>query len=304
MSNRIVKLLKNPYKAFVYLGYKGYLNKLNDKTYLKLIFRGMTGKKLDLKNPQTFDEKLQWLKLYDRKPEYTMMVDKYAVREYIAKTIGEEYLIPLLGVWDSPEEIDFDALPDRFVMKCNHNSGKGMIICKDKSKLDVELAKKKLSEGLAEDYYLTSREWPYKNVRRKIIAEKYMEDNETKELRDYKFFCFDGEAKALYITTEWKGAETEGKMDFFDINFNHLDIRRKYPNADVPPEKPKNFDEMRRLAEKLSQNILHLRVDFYEVNGKTYFGELTFTTGAGFATFEQEEWEKTFGDWIKLPEAN
>ena len=189
---KILKYIKKPSLAIKYLKAKRLAGKygqsLNDEEYLKKAFKLNMGKELNLDNPQTFNEKLQWLKLHDRKSEYTIMVDKYLARDYIAKTIGEEYLIPLLGVWDSPDEIDFDALPDQFVLKCNHNSGLGMCICKDKSKLDIEKVKKELQKGLNENYYLHRREWPYKDVPRKIIAEKYMVDESGTELKDYKFF--------------------------------------------------------------------------------------------------------------------
>lgn len=177
----------------------GKYDKLDDVAYLSRRFRASMHQKLDLSNPVTFNEKLQWLKLYDRRPEYTMMVDKYLVRDHIANKLGEEYLIPLLGVWDDPDDIDFDSLPDRFVLKCNHNSGLGMCICKDKSTLDMKKVKADLRKGLKQDYYLTGREWPYKNVPRKIIAEKYMEDNTLHELRDYKFFCFGGQVKCFKV---------------------------------------------------------------------------------------------------------
>ena len=257
-------------------------------------------KKLDLDNPLTYNEKLQWLKLYDRNDKYTMMVDKYLVRDYIKEQLGEEYLIPLIGVWDNPDDIDFDALPNKFVLKCNHNSGLGMCICTDKSKLDFEKVRYELKRGIKQDYYLTNREWPYKNVPRKIIAEAYMEDAETEELRDYKFFCFNGEVKAMFVATDRQKPGEEVKFDFFDENYNHLPIKQGHPNAEVPPAKPQCFEEMKVLASKLSQCIPHVRVDFYEVNGKIYFGELTFFHFAGMVPFVPEEWDKKMGDWIDL----
>ena len=283
-----------------------YLNttkgkKVSDKRFIELKFYACMGKKLDLDTPKTFNEKLQWLKLYNRNPEYTMMVDKYLVRNYIKKTIGEEYLIPLIGVWDDPDDIDFDALPDKFVLKCNHNSGKGMCICKDKSKMDVEKIRSGLRAGLAEDYFLCSREWPYKDVSRKIIAEQYMEDTKTAELRDYKFFCFDGEVKALFVATDRQKVGEEVKFDFFDAEYNWFPFRQGHPNALIKPDKPECFEKMKELAAKLSVGVPHVRVDFYEVNGKIYFGELTFYHFCGIVPFEPEEWDLTFGQWIKLP---
>lgn len=297
-----MKKLNLMQRAILSLERNGRLDRLSDIAYLKLMYRVNMGKRLRLKDPQTYSEKIQWLKLYDRDPRYTMMVDKYRVREYIAETIGEEYLIPSLGVWESPDEIDFDALPERFVLKCNHNSGLGMYICKDKSQMDVERVKEKLRAGLAQNYYLQGREWQYKNVKPCIVAEQYMEDEETKELRDYKFFAFDGEVKALFIASE-RGSETEEtKFDFFDAEFNHLPFLNGHPNAAVLPKKPQNFELMKQLASKLSRGIPQVRVDFYEANGRVYFGELTFSHWSGMTPFEPEEWDYTFGSWIKLPQ--
>lgn len=281
---------------------KGKYDKLSDREYLEKKFYAMLGYSLDLSNPQTFNEKLQWLKLYDRKPEYTMMVDKYKVREYIKEKTGEEYLIPLLGVWDKAEDIDFDALPNQFVLKCNHNSGLGMYICKDKSKLtenQVKAIRKNLAKGLQQDYYLTGREWPYKNVPRKIIAEKYMED-ETGQLRDYKFYCFNGEPKIIMINRDREIGKT--KADYFDMDFNWIDLKWGYEHALVKPSKPINFEKMKELAAILSKDIPELRVDFYEVNNKIYFGELTFFDGSGFDKIEPKEWDEKLGEWITLPQ--
>lgn len=284
---------------FSYLSALGFYDKVPDEQYLKMKYKLVFGKELDLDNPQTFNEKLQWLKLHNRKPEYTIMVDKYKVREYIAQELGEEYLIPLLGVWDDPDEIDFDALPDQFVLKCNHNSGLGMCICKDKSKLDIPKVKAELRKGLKQDYYLMGREWPYKDVPRKIIAEKYMvDDSNCGELTDYKFFCFNGVPKFMYISNDNSENAT---TDFFDMEFNRLDMRMKDPNSNVIPPKPHLFNEMKAIAEKLSQGIPFVRVDLYVIGGSIYFGELTFFHNAGFCSIHPEHWEKTLGDWIKLP---
>ena len=298
--SRILKAIKNPRLAILYAMDKSFGSLLSDKAYLKLKYRLAMGKRLNLKNPQSFNEKLQWLKLNDRNPEYTVMVDKYLVRQYIADKLSEEYLIPLLGVWDDPDEIDFDALPDKFVLKCNHNSGVGMYICKDKSSMDIDKVKKELRRGLKQNYYLHGREWPYKNVPRKIIAEQYMEDEKTSELRDYKFFAFDGEVKALFIATDRQKVGEETKFDFFDEDFNHLDFTNGHPNAAILPQKPEKFEEMKVLASRLSKGIPHVRVDFYEVNGKIYFGELTFSHWSGMVPFEPEKWDYTFGNWIKI----
>jgi hypothetical protein len=254
---------------------------------------------LNLRNPKTVNEKLQWLKLYDRKPEYINMVDKYEAKKYVAGIIGEEYIIPTLGVWETFDEIDFDSLPEQFVLKCTHDCG-GLVICRDKSKLDLEKAKKKINSCLKRCYYYDHREWPYKNVKPRIIAEAYMEDSVTAELRDYKFFCFNGEAKMLFIASDRQTKGEETKFDFFDIDFNHLPFTNGHPNAKNIPEKPLCFDQMKALAEKLSAGVPHLRVDFYEVDGKIYFGELTFSHWSGMTPFDPEKWDLKIGEWLKI----
>lgn len=295
----LYQVATNPEIRFSYLSAMGFYDKVPDEQYLKMKYKLVFGKELDLDNPQTFNEKLQWLKLYNRKPEYTIMVDKYKARQYIADRLGGQYLVPLLGVWDDPDEIDFDALPDQFVLKCNHNSGLGMCICKDKSELNISKVKAELRKGLKQDYYLTSREWPYKDVPRKIIAEKYMvDDSNCGELTDYKFFCFNGVPKFMYISNDNSENAT---TDFFDMEFNRLDMRMKDPNSNVIPPKPYLFNEMKAIAEKLSQGIPFVRVDLYVIEGNIYFGELTFFHNAGFCSIHPEHWEKTLGDWIKLP---
>ncbi len=272
-----------------------------DKLYLKWLFRVRVGYKLDLNNPKTFNEKLQWLKLYNRKPEYTQMVDKVEAKKYVENLIGEEYIIPTLGVYNSVDEIDFDKLPNQFVLKCTHDSG-GVVICSDKNKLNIIAAKKKLRQGLRCHYYYQNREYPYKNVKPRIIAEKYMVDESGYELKDYKFFCFNGEPKALFIATDRGSATEETKFDFFDMDFKHLPFTNGHPNSTKPINKPIGFDKMKELAAKLSQGEPHLRVDFYDINGQIYFGELTFFHWSGMMAFEPEEWDYKFGEWIKLPE--
>ncbi len=303
--SKMLSYLKNPRKLIFRLKYKKLTSewgkKLSDEEYLSLVYKLKFGKKLDLVEPKTFNEKIQWLKLYDRKPVYTTMVDKYEAKKYVSEIIGEQYIIPSLGVWDKFEDIDFDTLPEQFVLKTTHDSG-GIVICKDKKTFDKQRAKKKIEWSLNREYYYLWREWPYKNVKPRILAEAYMEDTQTSELRDYKFFCFDGEVKALFIATERQKDGEEVKFDFFDMDFNHLKLRQGHPNAAVCPEKPEKFDEMRCLAGKLSKGIPHVRVDFYEVNGKVYFGELTFSHFTGLVPFEPEEWDYTFGSWIQLPE--
>ena len=269
-----------------------------DEIYVRVEYFIVIGKRLRLKNPQTYSEKLQWLKLHEGDPIYTRMVDKAEAKKYVTEIIGEEYIIPTYGVWNHFDEIDFDKLPDQFVLKTTHDSG-GVIICKDKKTLDKNAAKVKLEKSLKNDYYYTSKEWPYKNVVPRIIAEKYMED-ESGELCDYKLFCFDGKMKALFIATDRFTSGEETKFDFFDENFNHLPFTNGHPNATKPIKKPESFQQMKDLAEKLSQKIPHVRVDFYCTNGKIYFGELTFFHWGGFKRFEPEEWDFKFGEWFKL----
>ena len=296
---KVLNAIKDPYKVVLYLADKGYFDKMSDEKYLKLKYRTKMGKKLDLNAPKTLNEKLQWLKLYDRRPEYTVMADKYLVRDYIAEKLGEEYLIPLLGVWDSPDEIDFDALPDQFVLKCNHNSGLGMCICRDKSKLDIAKTKDELRRGLAQDYYLTGREWPYKNIPRKIIAEKFMAD-ESEGLIDYKFFCFDGQADCVMVCIDRHINDT--KFYFFDKDWKlkRLNVRGKEAPSDFTLRKPECMDKMFRIAEVLSKDLKFARVDLYECNGHIYFGEITFFPDSGFDSNLLVETDNYFGELIKL----
>ena len=301
LLNKINEAIRNPRKLAVYLLFQ-IAPILTDHFFLKALFRLRMGYQLDLDNPQTFNEKLQWLKLYNRKPEYSQMVDKVHAKEYVASIIGSEYIIPTIGVWDKVEDIDWDALPNQFVLKCTHDSG-GIVICPDKSKLDICATKRKLNRGLKRNFYAINREWPYKNVKHRIIGEEYMVDESGYELKDYKWFCFDGVPKALFIATD-RGVEgEETKFDFFDSEFNHLPFTNGHPNSFRPIFKPRSFEKMKELAAKLSQGQPHLRVDFYDVNGKIYFGELTFYHWSGTTPFEPIEWDYKFGEWIKLPKS-
>ena len=253
---------------FDFFASRNMLNWMSDEAFLKRKFKLRMGYELDLDNPKTFNEKLQWLKLYDRNPLYTKLVDKYEVRKYIAEKIGEEYLIPLVGgPWNSPEEIDFDALPDQFVLKCTHDSG-SVVICKDKSKLDIPAAKAKLSKHLKRNYYWTNREWPYKNVPPRIIAEKYMED-ETGELRDFKFLCFNGIAKMIELHS---GRFEKHTQDFYDAQWKRLDIIQGVPMADEQTPRPEFLDDMLEMSNEISKKFPHLRVDWYGIEGKLYLG--------------------------------
>lgn len=273
---------------------------LPDKTYIKLLFRFRMGYKLDLDNPQTFCEKLQWLKLYNCRPEYTQMVDKYAVKDYVAKIIGEEYIIPTLGVWDKPEEIEWDKLPDKFVLKTTHGGGSsGVVICKDKSSLDKEKAMQKLRKNLMQDNYRKFREWPYKNVPRRVIAEHFI-DNGNEDLRDYKYFCFNGEPKYCQVIS---GRETIECSDFFDYEWNHQLFHepKHLPFSEIELKKPNHLEEMWSLASKLAKDKPFSRIDFYDVGENVYFGEITFFPTTGLGGFVPKEYDKVFGEMITLP---
>ena len=290
IKKRIIKWYK---KYFTVEGLYNCI--LPDKMYIKKLYKFRTGKKLNLKNPQTFNEKQNWLKLYDRKPIYTIMVDKYKAREYIAEKIGEQYLVPLLGVWDSPDEIDFDALPDEFVLKCNHDNG--VIICRDKKQLDIEKTKKELAFRLSRDYYRKLREWPYKNVPRKIICEKLMKNINGDELFDYKLFCFNGKVKLIEVNSERFSGVC--KEDHFDINWNHFNVTGK-PSSEKELKKPEFLNTMIEIAENCSHSVPFLRVDFNHWNNQLYMGEFTLFYGGAMKLFE-EPWETKLGEWIELP---
>lgn len=272
-----------------------------DKLYLKLSFRLRVGYPLNLDAPKTFNEKIQWLKLNYRKPEFIRMVDKYNAKKYVADIIGDEHIIPTIGVYNSVDEIDWNALPEQFVLKCTHDSG-GVVICSDKSKLNIAAAKRKLKQGLRKGFYYQGREWPYKNVQRKIIAEKYMVDESGVELKDYKFFCFDGVPKFLFVATDRLKENEEVKFDFYDLEFNHLDVKNGHPNSSRELSKPAGFDKLVEIASALSKDFPHLRVDLYDINGQIYFGELTFYHFSGFTPFVPLEWDYKFGEMITLPE--
>ncbi len=294
----IVRWIKNPCRLIASPKLRDLSKYIPDKTYVKCMYRSFTDKKLNLKNPAGFNEKLQWLKLYDRKPIYTEMVDKYAAKQFVADRIGEEYIIKTLGVWDKFEDIDFDALPDSFVLKCTHDSA-GLVICTDKLKFDYEAAKNKLNSCLKRNFYYSGREWQYKNVVPRIIAEEYMEDTALGELRDYKFFTFGAEPKIVHIVSNRNNPKEPTYGDFYDMEYKHLDLTMGHDNAPYPIEKPENFEKMKEFARILSAGTKHLRVDFYEVNGKLYFGELTFYQDSGVADIVPLEWDAILGSWIK-----
>lgn len=275
----------------------------SDETYLKILYFIHLGKSLNLKNPTTFTEKLQWLKLYNHRQEYTTMVDKYAVKEYVRNILGDEYIISTIGVWNKPEDIDFESLPNRFVLKTtNGGGGGGVVICKDKSQFNKEAALVQLKHSLAIDIYKTYKEWPYKNVPKRILAEEFIEDKNNSVIRDYKFYCFSGKVAYLMIAD---GRFSEEKtFDYFDRDFNHLPFTQSAKNSNLDIPKPKSFDEMVACAEKLSAGIPHVRVDLYNVGGKIYFGELTFFDASGFDSFEPEIWDSKIGALLQLPDKN
>ena len=300
--NKYFRLLTDKVFRFNILNSRGFYRNVPDAELLKRKYKLIFGKELDLENPKTFNEKLQWLKLYDRKPEYTTMVDKVAAKRYVAEKIGEEYVIPTLGVWDRFDDIDFDSLPNQFVLKCTHDSG-GLVIVRDKAKLDRAAAKKKIEKCLRRNYYYLSREWPYKDVKPRILAEAYMEDDQkNRTLKDYKLFCFSGEPKSILTVTGGHDDESKILRRMYDPQWNLLPIAlHGKPMVTEAEPMPEQLPELLRLAGILSKDMPHLRTDFYVVNGKIYFGELTFYHMSGLARMDPPEWGQTFGSFIVLP---
>ena len=295
MFNRL-KLVKTPREFWGWFLFRVKPSAMSDRLRLEMKYLYRMHEHLDLDHPVTFNEKLQWLKLYDRNPRYTMMVDKYLVKEYIVKILGEGHVIPTLAVYQNADEIDFEALPNQFVMKCNHDSH-SVIICRDKSKLDFDSVKQYYRERLKFEAFDVCEEWAYKNVPRRILVEKYMEDLSGDALMDYKWFCFDGEPKIMYMSRD---ASAHPTTDFFDMDFNPLPIRMQDPNSDVLPDKPAQFEEMMAMARRLSQGIPQVRVDFYVINGQIYFGEFTFYHCGGMQKIKPDEWNVKMGDMIRL----
>jgi len=252
------------------------------------------GRRPELRNPRRYSEKLQWQKLHDHNPLYHVLADKAAVKDYVADKIGQEYLIPTLGVWDSPEKIDWDALPSRFVLKCTHDSG-STIICDDKSSFDRKSASDKLASALRRNYYRRFREWSYKGLRPRIIAEQYMGS----DIADYKFFCFHGKPQLMFVATERNSAE-ETKFDFFDMDYRHLDFRNGHPNALQRPEAPAAFAQMKELAARLAEGLDQVRIDLYEIEGRIYFGEYTFYHWSGFMPFDPDSADEWMGDFYNI----
>lgn len=277
------------------------LSFLPDRLYLQIFYFATTGKFINFKNPKGFNEKQQWLKVNNRRQEYSKLVDKLRVRDHINEQLGEGHVFDLLGYWKSFDDIDFDRLPDSFVLKCNHDSGSTTVI-RDKSKLteeDFTRMRNLYTRRLGKDFFYAGREYPYKNLDRYIMAEKLMidEENPEKSIEDYKFFCFNGEPKVMFVATD---RSTDCRFDFFDMDFNHLDLINIHPNADKPIKKPEMFEEMKEIAAKLSKDIPFVRIDLYQLNGKIYFGEYTFFHGGGFQLCHPAKWERQLGDWIDL----
>lgn len=274
---------------------------LPTKLYLQLLYRYLFHRRLHLAHPQAYSEKLQWLKLYYHPKEHIDMADKYAVKAIVSKIIGEEHVIPTIGCWERIEDIQWEQLPHRFVLKTTNGGGnEGVIVCQDKDKLNITKTCQRLRQALKQNQWRENREWQYKHIHPRIIAEQYMEDKYG-ELRDYKFFCFNGEVKAMFVATERQSSEGP-YFNFFDADYNQLPVQRLgVPVNPVPPQKPESFEQMKLIAHKLSMDIPHVRVDLYEVDGKVFFGEYTFFGGGGFGRWVPDEWDYTFGSWLKLP---
>lgn len=281
---------------------RGLYDHLSDEEFLKKRYKNFFGRELNLHQPKTLCEKIQWLKLYNRKPEYTMMVDKYEAKKYVAEIIGEEHIIQTYGIYDHFDEIDFSSLPDQFILKCTHNSG-GFVVCEDKSKFNIKEAQKILDKGLKKNYYLNTREWAYKDVKPRIIAEKYMESLGKPNSTEYKVTCFDGKVGFVTICKGVPHTKYEQRTnDHFDKDFNYLPFWVNYKHATVRPDKPSEWDELINICEKLSKNIPYVRIDTYIIEGVIYFGEITFYTWAGFMNFNPPEWDLKLGNMVKLLE--
>lgn len=306
MIKKLIKIFLKPSLVVLYL-----IDKLsplikNDEFYIKLKFWINMGYWLNLNSPKTFNEKLQWLKLYDRNPEYSIMVDKYAVKQYVAERIGEKYIIPTLGVWNSPDDIDFSSLPNQFVLKCTHDSG-GLCICKDKSKFDIEYSKKRLRKSLKHNYYYLNREWPYKYVVKRIIAEKLLVSkgiDAPNDLPDYKFYCFNGEPRYCQVIRDRNSKES---IDFYDMDWvlqEFVGLNPVARNGLIPVARPKQLSVMVDICRKLAKGILFVRIDLYVVDKRVYFGEITFYPAGGIGVFTPGKWNKILGDMIDIEGCN
>ncbi len=274
------------------------LSFIPDAQYLKLVYKIKTGKKLNLDHPTGFNEKENWLKLHNQKAEYTDLVDKVEVKQIVDAKIGKGHTIPTLGAWDKFDDIDFDSLPQAFVLKCSHDSGSVKLIY-DKSQMEKAKLKTFFDGRMKLNSFCIGREYPYKNVKPRILAEPLIREFENGAINDYKFFCFHGEPKIMFVATD---RDTDCRFDFFDMEFNHLDIENIHPNSDKKIEKPETFEQMKAFAKTLSAGIPFVRMDFYEIDGTVYFGEYTFFHGGGFWPMKPEKWEKQLGEWLTIEE--
>ncbi|MCG5102603.1 ATP-grasp fold amidoligase family protein [Oceanobacillus alkalisoli] len=298
------KLNKNIFKLSkwaIFFGSRGLLNFLPDKAYIKLVYYLKMKKKLDLNDTKEYNEKLQWLKLYDRKPYYEKIVDKYEVREIIKNKIGEDYLTPIYGIWENFDDIDFSELPSKFVIKCTHDSG-GVVICEDKNSFNIQRARKKINKSMNRNYFWRGREWPYKNLKPRIICEQFIEQDDGEELRDYRFFCFNGEPK--FISVDFSITDkSRTRRNLYDLDWNLMDEEMSYPKElNINVNKPNKLEEMIELSKILSSDIPHVRVDFYYVGGKIRFGEMTLFHQSGLGEIRPAKFNKKMGSWLKLPD--
>lgn len=297
-SKAIIKLLENPIFKSLYILATYVCAIIPDGIYLRILYRVRMGEKLNLNNPVTFNEKMQWLKIYQKKNDHSYMTDKARVRDYIEKKIGKEYLIDTVGIYDSYEDIKFEDLPDEFVVKCTHDSG-SVILCN--SKEDLIRNKNKLKKALKRKYYLAGREYSYKGITPRLIIEKKLTNDPDKGLRDYKFYCFNGEPTYLYIS-EGLLKHSTARISFYNIDYSLADFcRSDYPRLDYLPEKPVNYEKMLDICKILSEGNPFVRVDLYEVDGKIYFSELTFSPCGGYMPFEPKEYDRILGEKLILP---
>ena len=301
MIKKIKKFIMEPEIRKGYIVASGVFNWVSDETYIKAYFKSHLGYKPDLDNPKTLNEKLNWLKLYNRRPEYTTMVDKYKAKQFVAERIGAEHVVPLLGVWNTFDEIDFESLPNSFVLKCTHDGGP--VICKDKKDFDKEYYRAVFEKKLKTNYFNASREWPYKNVERKIIAEEYIPSLGHRDSTEYKITCCNGKVKMITVCTGIAHASLdERNNDHFDRDWNVIPMYAYYKNSGKEFAKPDNLDELIDISEKLAKDVPYLRVDLYDVDGHIYFGEMTFFTWGGWIRFNPPEYDRIMGDWVELPE--
>ena len=288
-------MISRPDQFVQVLGTAGFLNWVNDEKYIKILYRCRTGKKLSLKNPRTFNEKLQWLKLYDRNERYTKLVDKISAKTVVGDIIGHEHIVPLLGEWKSADDIPFDALPRQFVLKCNHDQG-SVILVHDKNTLNKEQVIMFLNHKLKKSPYPGSREYAYKDIKPRVFAEQYLGGS----IIDYKFYCFNGVPKFLYCG-QGLTADHSLKIDFFDMNWELMPFyRTDYERLGIIP-KPAHLEEMINIATVLSNGVPFVRIDLFEVDDRVFFSEFTLCPAAGFMPFVPEEYDLIVGDWLSLP---